>query len=98
MERIAELLDVECGVIVPHQPLAHSVGPFGFWPSDPRIRTVVWNIHAMDARLLAEAKAKNIRNFAYGVQTPGEHRRCSQLSVDGVITDYPEHVVRECIA
>jgi hypothetical protein len=56
---------------------------------------VVWDYEVLDPELLAETATRGIRNFAYGPETPQEHRRCIDLELDGVITDHPEFLLHK---
>jgi glycerophosphoryl diester phosphodiesterase len=56
----------------------------------PRLAAVVWDYEILDPALLPICASHGIKTFTYGASTPGEHARCKELGLAGVITDHPE--------
>lgn len=83
--RCAMLADVPGGLLCAHRPLA--LAGLG---RPPGIDSLVWDYDVLDDELVREAAAAGLRNFAYGAVTADEHRRCRELPLAGIITDYPE--------
>lgn len=54
-----------------------------------RLRTLVWHHAAASEPLLCHAQAAGWRSFVYGAASPEEHRRCRELGIEGIITDWP---------
>ena len=50
----------------------------------------------VDARLVADAKARGLEVYVYTVNDPEEYRRLAALGIDGVFTDYPDRLRRLC--
>ncbi|MDP3857184.1 MAG: glycerophosphodiester phosphodiesterase family protein [Stagnimonas sp.] len=46
----------------------------------------------VDARLVADAKARGLEVYVYTVNDPAEYRRLAALGIDGVFTDYPDRL------
>lgn len=93
IDEVSRRIDVECGLVVAHRPLAVKSRP-KWIPDRPNLNTVVWYWETVDAELIAQSAACGLRNFVYGVTTPAEHARAANLGLDGVITDHPEYVIR----
>jgi len=55
----------------------------------PRLAAVVWDYEILDPALLPVCASRGIKTFTYGASTPGEHARCEELGLTGVITDHP---------
>ena len=55
----------------------------------PRLAAVVWDYEILDPELLPVCASHGIQVFTYGASTPGEHVRCVELGLAGVITDHP---------
>lgn len=87
----AETLDIDCGLLVSHRPSALNTLLYAALPH-PRLRTLVWHYEALDPALLQQAMALGFHNWAYDPQTSFEHALCDEFGLDGIITDYPEHV------
>ncbi|MBS1154889.1 MAG: hypothetical protein H6R07_813 [Proteobacteria bacterium] len=87
----AELLDVECGLLIAHRPPALNTVLYPAMPY-PRLRTLVWDYEALDPGLQQQANALGFHNWVYGAQTDYEHAFCSEFGIHGIITDYPEFV------
>lgn len=81
IRRFAGRVPVACGVLVAHRPLR-----LGNYPGT----VVVWHHEVLDRAMVAAAVARRRQVWVYGPQTPGEHRRCVELGVDAVITDWPQ--------
>ncbi|MBL9122528.1 MAG: glycerophosphodiester phosphodiesterase [Planctomycetaceae bacterium] len=85
--------DLPCGLLEANRPaelspliLEQAVRP----PAARAIGTIVWSFEMIDVELLAEARARDIQNWAYGLHTPADHQRAVELQLDAVITDRPE--------
>lgn len=87
----AEVLDVECGLLIAHRPPALNAVLYPAMPF-PRLRTLVWDYEALDPGLQEQASALGFNNWVYGAETDYEHAFCSEFGMNGVITDYPEFV------
>lgn len=87
----AELLDVDCGLLIAHRPPALNTLLYPAMPY-PRLRTLVWDYEALDPLLQQQANALGFHNWVYGTQTAYEHALCGEFGLHGVITDYPEFV------
>jgi glycerophosphoryl diester phosphodiesterase len=91
---------VDCGLLVAHCPRAPIVAeslPVDL-PAEQqelyfarmRVKSTVWYYETMDVDQLPLSRRAGRRNYAYGVYTPADHRRCAELGLDGIITDRPE--------
>ncbi|GAA5787118.1 glycerophosphoryl diester phosphodiesterase [Chitiniphilus shinanonensis] len=87
----AETLQLECGLIVWHRPIALNTLLYAAMPY-PRLRILVWHYEAIELSLLQQANALGFRNYIFGAQTEHEHAICAELGMHGIITDYPEFV------
>ncbi|MFQ5657190.1 MAG: glycerophosphodiester phosphodiesterase [Candidatus Methylomirabilales bacterium] len=91
VEQLSQRLDADFGIVIPRRlsdfgtPLATRFGD--------RINTFVWRYEVLDRKLLGETAAGGRRNLVYGTRTPSEDRRCTELMIDGIITDYPEFLL-----
>lgn len=92
VERFSHL-DVQCGILIAHRP-ASAQHLLRLLPGDGRIRTIVWSYDLLDATLVESAAAEGLSNFVYGLETKSEHLRCSEMPVDGIITDHPEFLIK----
>jgi len=93
IDLLARRLDVDLGVLACLRPLdAGAFFPAG--AASSRIGTIVWNYEFIDEALLAQAAARGLRNFVYGVETLAEHERCAHLGLKGLITDHPQRSPR----
>jgi glycerophosphoryl diester phosphodiesterase len=59
----------------------------------PRLTTVVWDYEILDPELLPVSSRHGIKTFIYGAHSIGEHARCRELGLDGVITDHPQRLL-----
>jgi glycerophosphoryl diester phosphodiesterase len=89
IDEISRRVDVECGLIVCHRPLAMRARP-DWVPDNPRVTTLVWCWEFADSELIAQSTACGFKNFVYGVTTPEEHARAATWKLEGIITDRPE--------
>ncbi|MFT5417864.1 MAG: glycerophosphoryl diester phosphodiesterase [Gammaproteobacteria bacterium] len=51
------------------------------------------SVRQLSSSLVATAHVQNLKVFVYTVNTPEQMRRCADLSVDGIFTDYPERAI-----
>lgn len=93
VDEVSRRIDVDCGVIVAHRPIAFDSRP-DWIPNRPSLNTLVWYFETVDAELIARSAACGLRNYVYGVTTPAEHQRLAGWGLDGVITDRPEYAIR----
>jgi len=91
--RCAELLDVDCGLLLAHRPLEVGALVSGF-AHLPRVRTLVWDYNVLDEVMVWEANAAGWASFAYGAVTAAEHAYCARLELAGLITDFPDRARR----
>jgi glycerophosphoryl diester phosphodiesterase len=91
VERVSQLVDVECALLVAHRPLDDAWMP-ALQGRSPRVRTIVWNFETVDESILEESASRGLRNYVYGAQTPDEHRLAARWGIDGIITDRPEYL------
>lgn len=87
----AENLDVDCGLLLSHRPPLLKTLLYDALPH-PRLRTLVWHYEALDPELLQQAYELGFHNWVYDAQTRFEHDLCHEFGLEGIITDYPEHV------
>ncbi|SFN24539.1 glycerophosphoryl diester phosphodiesterase [Formivibrio citricus] len=87
--QVAELLNIECGLLAAHRPPALNTLLYAAMPH-PRLRTLIWHYEALDITLLEQANALGFHNWAYGAETDYEHQLCQEFGIQGIITDYPE--------
>lgn len=59
----------------------------------PRLAAVVWDYEVLDPALLPVSAGHGIRTFTYGASSMGEHARCREIDLAGVITDHPEYLL-----
>ena len=90
---IAQQIAVDCGLLAAHRPLDVGAVIAGC-AAQPRIKAIVWDYNIIDAAALQAVEQAGWRNYVYGAVTPAEHRRCAQLGLAGLITDYPLHVLK----
>lgn len=94
-------VNVPCGLLEADRPI--QLSPLVQLPAgaavDPRqqmpkrdraISTIVWSFEMIDPELLAAARDAGLKNWAYGLHTPDDHRRGVELQLDAVITDRPQ--------
>jgi glycerophosphoryl diester phosphodiesterase len=89
---ISRRVEVECGLLVCHRPLAMQGRP-AWIPNHGRVSSIVWCWEFADAELISQSAACGFKNFVYGVTTADEHARLASWQLDGVITDRPEYVL-----
>ncbi len=89
--KAAELLEVECGLLIAHRPPALNSILYPAMPY-PRLRTLVWDYEALDPGLQQQAVTLGFSNWVYGAETDYEHAFCTEFGVHGIITDFPEFV------
>jgi hypothetical protein len=58
------------------------------------VRTIVLPAHRVDAGLVETVGRDGFAVVLYGMLTPEEHDRARALRVAGLITDYPEMLLR----
>lgn len=88
---------VPYGLLEAERPLTLSPllpgSPRGVIRSDA-VTTVVWSFEMIDRELLSLTASQGVDNWAYGLQTPDDHRRAAELKLRAIITDRPEWAVR----
>ena len=82
----------DCGLLISHRPLDPFIARSAGIPA--AVKTVVWYYETMDRESIEARQQAGLQNFVYGVSTPAEHARCTELRLDGVITDRPEYCRR----
>lgn len=82
----------DCGLLMASRP-ASIAGLINDCLGYTRIRAVVWDFNILDESLVLELRSKGWRNFVYGPATLEEHHACVDLGLDGIITDYPGHIL-----
>ena len=87
----AQLLDIECGLLIAHRPPALNSLLYAALPL-PHVRTLVWHYEALDFNVQKQANALGFSNWAYGAETDFEHALCHEFGLQGIITDFPEFV------
>ena len=77
--------------------LVHTITLFS--AANSQDDAIVWHYEALDPEMIDAADSLGFSNFAYGVETRAEFRRCTDLGLQAVITDYPERMIRvpECV-
>jgi glycerophosphoryl diester phosphodiesterase len=93
IEEFSRRLDVECGLLIAHRPL-DSVAVSEWFPRNSRLKTIVWDYEIVDGEILQRTASHGLLNFVYGPITTAEHNHLIQWGVDGVITDYPEFLLK----
>jgi glycerophosphoryl diester phosphodiesterase len=91
LEKLAEDLDVDCGLVVAHRPLEKSLLLTHGLPRN--LNTLVWDYETLDLLLIRQFAGQGIRHFVYGVETRDEHQSLAAAGVDGIITDHPEFLI-----
>ena len=84
--RFGRELDVECGLLMAHRPLAVFHLLTGAFPARP---AVIWNYEGTDETLIDETRVAGAWSYVYGVQTAADHARAAGWKVAGIITDQP---------
>ena len=92
VEPFAGVEGVERGLLMRTRPAGLAAFAAQFAPA-AGARTAVWYYEVLDPDLLREVAAAGFRSFAYGAETPAEHRRCAELDLHGVITDRPDFLL-----
>ncbi|MBM3114197.1 glycerophosphodiester phosphodiesterase [Jeongeupia naejangsanensis] len=87
----AELLKVDCALLVAHHP-ASLAGLVQQALPHERLRSIVWDFEIIDTALLEQAADLGFRSYVYGAHTQYEHAFCRDYQVSGIITDHPEFV------
>lgn len=87
----AQRLRVDSGLLLDKRP-ADLEELLARYRRFPTLRTLVWHFPLLDEVLLINARGAGWRQFAYGAESPAEHRRCAELGLDGLITDHPDRV------
>ena len=85
-------LEVDCGLLLAHRPL-DVTAIIADCAGRPRIKGIVWDYNIVDDGVLRAVSAAGWDNYVYGAVTPAEHRRCVNLNLAGLITDYPPLVL-----
>lgn len=90
---VAREIPSDCGLLIGERPRA--LAPV-FSRSRPyaNIRTIVSDYKIVDGAMLGEIRDAGYRHFVYGVLTPAEHAECRNLGVAGVITDFPQYLLK----
>jgi glycerophosphoryl diester phosphodiesterase len=91
--RCAELLNVDCALLVAHRPLDLASITTGS-ALGQRVRSIVWDYNVVDEAMVWEARAAGWASYVYGAETDSEHAHCARLELQGLITDFPERVPR----
>lgn len=91
VEQLSQRLDADFGIVIPRR--LSNFGTLSVTRFGNRINTIVWRFEVLDPELLAETTAGGMRNLVYGTRTRDEHQQCTQLKIDGIITDHPEYVL-----
>jgi len=89
--RCAELLNVQCGLLIAHHPVRMRELLNGH-SGRPNIRSIVWDYNILDEEMLRDTAAAGWSSFSYGAVTRSEHRRCAGLNLAGLITDFPQYL------
>jgi len=92
VEQLSQRLDVDFGIVIPRR--LSNVGTLPVTRFGDRINTIVWRYEVLDPELLEETTAGGMRNLVYGTQTRDEHQQCTELKIDGIITDHPEFLLK----
>lgn len=90
---VARQAAVDCGVLVCHRPMDVAAMHPAWQPAPGGVGTIVWNYEFVDVVAIEAARARGLKSFVYGVGPAADHRQCGIWGVDGVITDYPRHVL-----
>jgi glycerophosphoryl diester phosphodiesterase len=93
LEKVADESTADCGLLVAHRPLDQN-RPLTRPLRRPNLSALVWDFETLDPLLLNQLAGQGIRNFAYGVETRAEHESLTNLALDGVVTDFPEYLIR----
>ena len=91
--RCAESLPLDCGLLLANRPLDLAATMRAF-AGTARVRRLVWDFNVLDEVVLWEASAAGWSSLVYGAVTAAEHAQCARLDLAGLITDYPDLVVR----
>lgn len=89
----ARQVAVDCGVLVCHRPVDVGAMHPAWQPGPGGIGTIVWNYEFVDDVAIEAARARGLKSFVYGVGPAADHQQCRIWGMDGVITDYPRHVL-----
>ncbi|MFQ5989384.1 MAG: glycerophosphodiester phosphodiesterase [Candidatus Methylomirabilales bacterium] len=92
VEQLSQGLDADFGIVIPRR--LSNFGTVTVTRFGGRINTIVWRYEVLDAELLEETAAGGMRNLVYGTRTRDEHQQCTELKIDGIITDHPEYLLK----
>ena len=86
----ANKLNIDCGVLIAHQPIDTRSFVNKISSIDPQINTIV-----LPCEFLSEDNAAIIHNndlnlFVYDVEIPEDFAKCRELAVEAVITNRPD--------
>ncbi|MEA3042337.1 MAG: glycerophosphoryl diester phosphodiesterase [Sphingomonadales bacterium] len=85
-----EALDVEGGLLIYHAPLdADGLG----WASD-RIPYLIMDIETISDEIVQLSSARGFRAMVYGLITKEDHDVALGLTLEAIITDHPEIVIK----
>jgi glycerophosphoryl diester phosphodiesterase len=86
---LANRTDLAVGLLTADRPVdLGCLGEQRFGPGE--LQAIVWYFDVLDPVLIEQARARGIANYAYGLKTVADHRRCVELGLEGIITDRPE--------
>jgi glycerophosphoryl diester phosphodiesterase len=88
--RLAAEVDMDCGLLFDTRRADFEA--YLERRKRQRLRNVVIDYQICDERVIGIAHALQLRTFVYGVHSQQDHRRCLDLELAGVITDYPERM------
>lgn len=91
VEQFSQHLDADFGIVIPRR--LSNFGTLPVLKFRDAINTIVWKYEVLDRKLLEETAAGGIKNLVYGTQTLDEHHQCTELKIDGIITDHPEYLL-----
>lgn len=83
MQKIQQRSKIPCAPSVAHRPIDFATSQLADWS------TVLWKFEYIDASLIQESAQCGCRNMVFHVDGLEEHKRCSEVGVDAVITDEP---------
>jgi glycerophosphoryl diester phosphodiesterase len=89
--RLARRTEVQLGLLTADRPLdVQFVLTLTEVAQLPNFRVLVWYFDVLDPPLVEQARDQDLMNFAYGLKTAADHRRCAELGLEGIITDRPD--------
>ncbi|MBI2314147.1 MAG: glycerophosphodiester phosphodiesterase [Betaproteobacteria bacterium] len=90
---VAREIPSDCGLLVGERPQA--LAPvFSRGRPYANIRSIVTDYKIVDGAMVREIQEAGYRHFVYGVLTPAEHEACRKLGLAGVITDFPQYLLK----